>query len=203
MNCLFFFVAYCDIVPTPRNRWTSAKRYVESDIVFIIYTGAAFYHTRATATRDTWLSRVTHKYFFSSTPYSHLPVTVIEGAGEDYQSNMKKLYRGLKLAYQEHNDTAKFYYLAGCDTFVNVPHILKRLENFDYQRPLIVGGYAYQHACYKNRNQTIGDINYPSGGAGFFLSATMMTMMYPKIEPFFQNHWPNEEKPYSDGKRTY
>ncbi|CAF3334174.1 unnamed protein product, partial [Rotaria sp. Silwood2] len=66
---LMYFLAYCDIVPTPRNKWISAKRYVESDIVFIIYTGATFYQTRALATRDTWLSRVTHKYFFSSTPY--------------------------------------------------------------------------------------------------------------------------------------
>src|SRR5271154_1388893 len=62
------FLAYCDIVPTPRNKWIPAKRYTESDIVFIIYTGANFYQTRATATRDTWLSRVTHKYFFSATP---------------------------------------------------------------------------------------------------------------------------------------
>ncbi|CAF4257759.1 unnamed protein product, partial [Rotaria sordida] len=40
---------YCDVVPIPRKNWIPAKRYIESDIVFIIYTGAYLYHSRATA----------------------------------------------------------------------------------------------------------------------------------------------------------
>ncbi|CAF4616592.1 unnamed protein product [Rotaria sp. Silwood1] len=193
-----YFLAYCNIVPTPRNKWTAAKRYVESDIVFIIYTGVPFYQTRALATRDTWLSRVTHKYFFSSTPYPSLPITVIEGAGENYMSNMKKLYEGMKIAYQEHNQTAKFYFLSGCDTFVNVPHLLKRLDEFNHTKALVIGGHAFNYACYKKKNQTVRRILYPSGGAGFFLSAALMEMMYPKIHLFFQDDWPNENVPYSD-----
>ena len=195
-----YFIAYCDIVPTPRNTWTPSTRYAESDIVFLIYTGAPFYHGRATATRDTWLSRVTHKYFFSSTPYSSLPVTVIEGAGENYLSNMKKLYIGLQIAFREHNQTAKFYYLAGCDTFINVPHLVKRLNNFDYTQPLVIGGYPFGHKCYVKKNETSYSISYPSGGAGFFLSARLLEMMYHKLTPFFENDWPMEEKPYNDGK---
>ncbi|CAF3300320.1 unnamed protein product, partial [Rotaria sp. Silwood2] len=187
-----------DIVPTPRNKWISAKRYVESDIVFIIYTGAPFYQTRALATRDTWLSRVTHKYFFSSTPYPSLPVTVIEGAGENYMSNMKKLYKGLKIAYKEHNQTAKFYFLAGCDTFVNVPHLLKRLDEFNHTKALVIGGHPFNYPCFRKKTQTIEGVQYPSGGAGFFLSATLMEMMYPKIEQFFQDEWPTEKSPYND-----
>jgi hypothetical protein len=195
-----YFSAYCDIVPIPRRNWVPARRYTESDIVFLIYTGASFYHSRATAVRDTWLSRVTHKYFFSSIPYPTLPVTVIEGAGEDYSSNMKKLYVGMQLAYREHNQTAKFYYVAGCDTFVNVPHILKRLDSFNYTQPLVVGGYPFGHNCYIKKNVTTYGITYPSGGAGFFLSARMMEMMYPKLTDFFEKDWPISEKPYSDGK---
>ncbi len=149
------------------------------------------------------MSRVTHKYFFSSTPYSPLPVTVIEGAGENYLSNMKKVSKGMQLAYKEHNQTAKFYYLAGCDTFINIPHILKRLENFDYQKPYVIGGYPFTHQCFKNKNVTLARISYPSGGAGFFLSAGMMEMMYPKIEPFFENDWPIEGAPYNDGKKFF
>lgn len=187
----------------PRNGWTPATRYVESDIVFLIYTGAKFYHTRATSIRDTWLSRVTHKYYFSSTPYPSLPVTVIEGAGESYESNMKKLYQGMQIAYQEHNRTGKFYFLAGCDTFVNVPHLLKRLDSFDHTKPLVIGGYPFGHICVKDKNRTVGSIRYPSGGAGFFLSAGMMEMMYPQINPFFEKHWPTERFPWSDGKKFF
>lgn len=200
-TALVFYLAYCNILPTPRNKWISARRYVESDIVFIIYTGASFYQSRATAIRDTWLSRVTHKYFFSSTPYQWLPVTVIEGAGENYVSNMKKIYEGMQIAYREHNQTAKFYFLAGCDTFINVPHLLKRLDNFDYKKPYTIGGHPFGHTCYRKKNQTSGSVSYPSGGAGFFLSAGMMAMMYPQLNPFFQNDWPIEKVPYSDGMK--
>ncbi|CAF3164160.1 unnamed protein product [Rotaria socialis] len=189
---------YCDIVPTPRNTWISAKQHVESDIVFIIYTGASFYQNRAIAIRDSWLSRVTHKYFFSSIPYSPLPITVIEGAGENYMSNMKKLYQGMQIAYQKHKETAKFYFLAGCDTFVNVPHLLKRLDYFNHTEALVIGGNPFEYSCYRQKNQVVQTISYPSGGAGFFLSAAMMEMMYPKLDSFFQNHWPTEKVPYSD-----
>ena len=126
-------------------------------------------------------------------------MTVIEGAGEDYKSNMKKLYKGMEIAYREHNQSAKFYFLAGCDTFINVPHLLKRLESFDYRRPYIIGGHFFYYTCYKNKNETLPGIWYPSGGAGFFISAGLMEMMYPKLEPFFQNDWPDNEAPYSDG----
>jgi hypothetical protein len=200
----FFSLAYCDIVPIPRQNWIPAKRYVESDIIFIIYTGAAFYHNRATAVRDTWLSRVTHKYFFSGTPYRSLPVTVIENAGENYLSNIKKLYLGMQIAYREHNQTGKFYFLAGCDTFVNVPHLLKRLELYDYQNASIIGGYPYEYKCYIKRNETDYKILYPSGGAGYFFSAELMRLMQPKLNSYFENDWPlTEDKAYNDSKKNF
>lgn len=107
----------------------------------------------------------------------------------------------MQIAYKKHNETAKFYFLAGCDTFVNVPHLLKRLENFDYQKALIIGGYAYTHKCYIKRNETDYKISYPSGGAGFFLSAEMMRLFQPKLNSYFENEWPLiEQKAYTDGK---
>ncbi|CAF1459982.1 unnamed protein product [Rotaria sordida] len=190
---------YCDVVPIPRKNWIPAKRYIESDIVFIIYTGAYFYHSRATAVRDTWLSRVTHKYFFSQTPYPSLPVTVIENAGETYLSNIKKIYSGMQIAYQNHSRTAKFYFLAECDTFVNVPHLLKRLESFDYKQPVIIGGFPNKHTCYIKRNVTNYISSYLSGGAGFFLSARMMKLMIPKLNSYFEDDWPvTEDKAHAD-----
>lgn len=171
--------------------------------MFIIYTGAGFYQTRATAIRDTWLSRVTHKYFFSSTPYSSLPITVIEGAGEDYNSNMKKLYKGMQLAYEQHNQTGKFYFIAGCDTFVNVPHLLKRLDYFDYTESHLIGGHPFGYSCYRKKTEIVEGVDYPSGGAGLFVSAGLMKTMYSQIESFFVNDWPIEKAPYSDGKLKF
>jgi hypothetical protein len=117
---------------------------------------------------------VIHKYSFSGTPYRSLPVTVINNVGENYLSSIKKLYHGMQIAYREHNETGQFYFLAGCDTFVNVPDLLKRLDQYDYQQVLIIGGYEYTHKCYIKRNETDYKISYPSGGAEFFLSAQMM-----------------------------
>jgi hypothetical protein len=51
----------------------------------------------------------------------------------------------MQIAYKEHNETGKFYFLAGCDTFVNVPDLLKRLDQYDYQQALIIDGYEYTH----------------------------------------------------------
>jgi hypothetical protein len=198
-----YVLAYCDFLPIPQKKWVPARRYKESDIVFVIFTAASFYHGRATSIRDTWLSRVTNKYFFSATPYPTLPVTVIKGVGEGYTSNMKKAYIGMQLAYQEHNQTAKFYFLAGCDTFVNIPHILKRLDGFDYTQPLVIGGYPFKHVCYHKKEQTPDVIVYPSGGAGFLLSARMMEMMYPKLTDFFEEDWPIIDVPYNDGKEFF
>jgi hypothetical protein len=120
--------------------------------------------------------------------------------GEDYSSNMRKSYIGMQIAYEEHNQTAKFYFLAGCDTFVNVPHILKRLNNFDYTQPVIVGGYPFEHKCYVNKKETAHSITYPSGGAGFFLSARMMEMMYPRLTSYFEDDWLTIKDPFNDGK---
>jgi len=108
----------------------------------------------------------------------------------------------MQIAYREHSETAKFYFLAGCDTFVNVPHLLKRLDRYDYQQPLVIGGHAYSHTCYFKRNETNYKISYPSGGAGFFFSAHMMKLMQPELNSYFENDWPlTEDKAYSDRKK--
>ncbi|CAF3405734.1 unnamed protein product [Rotaria socialis] len=190
---------YCDIVPVPRSKWIPASRYVESDIVFIIHTSASFYHTRATAVRDTWASRVTHKYFFSETPYSSLPVTVIDGTRKARSSNIKKVYNGLEIAYKKHNGTAKFYFVTSCDTFVNVPHLLKRLDSFDYKQPLIIGGFTEKHKCYIKRNLVNYTISYSSSDPGFYLSTQMMKLIVPKLNSHFNNDWPlTEDNEHAD-----
>jgi hypothetical protein len=185
--------SYCFKVPIPVNEWRRAENYIESDIGFLIYTASIFYHTRATAMRDTWLSRVTHKYFLSATPYSWLPVTVIKGAGEDKISNMKKIFYGLQIVYNQQKNSSnphKWYYLAGCDTFVNVPHVLKRLDSYDYTKPFLVGGHTGLAAC-PDSNGGKYQIEFPSGGAGFFISSKLLELIIPYLTDYVENIWPN------------
>lgn len=203
LNIFYIIQAYCDILPIPHNKWIAPKRYIESDIVFLIYTGSTFYHTRTTAVRDTWLSRVTHKYIFGEVAYPTLPIVVIENTQDDYASNLRKVYDGLEIAFKKHGETAKFYFLSGCDTFVNVPHLLKRLANFDHTQPLLIGGSPSNSKCYTKRKETQDTISYPSGGAGLLLSAQMMKLMVPKLKSYFAVDWPfADDKAHSDRKNV-
>ncbi len=185
---------YCNIVPIPKRGWTSAKTYTEKDIAFVIFTAASFFHTRATATRDTWLSRITNYYFLSATPYSYLPVTVVPNAGEDKLSNMKKLFYGLQIIYQQQMNISslqrqKWFYIAGCDTFILPHHLLKRLDGLDYTKPILLGGHSGQHLCLGKIKPEM-TVEFPSGGAGFFFSLKLLEMMQPHLTNFVENIWP-------------
>jgi hypothetical protein len=185
---------YCNIVPIPRSGWTNARTYTEKDIAFVIFTAASFFHTRATATRDTWLSRITNYYFLSATPYPYLPITVVPNAGEDKLSNMKKLFYGLQMIYQQQmnlsvSDRQKWFYIAGCDTFILPHHLLKRLDGLDYTKPIFLGGHTGHHGCLGEIKPKV-TIEFPSGGAGFFFSMKLFEMMQPNLTNFVENVWP-------------
>jgi hypothetical protein len=185
---------YCDIVPIPKRAWISAKTYTEKDIAFVIFTAASFFHTRATAVRDTWLSRITNYYFLSATPYPYLPVTVVLNAGEDKLSNMKKLFYGLQIIYQQQMNISlsqrqKWFYIAGCDTFILSHHLLKRLDGLDYTKPILLGGHSGTHPCLGTINSKM-TVEFPSGGAGFFFSMKLLEMMQPHLTNFVENIWP-------------
>jgi len=184
--------SYCSKVPIPIDKWKRAENYTESDIGFLIFTSSIFYHTRATAIRDTWLSRITHKYFLGSTSYSWLPITMIQGAGEDKISNMKKIFYGLQIIYKQQQNSSnphKWYYLAGCDTFVNVHHIIKRLDTYDHTKPFFIGGHNGIETC-REGNSKIHKISFPSGGAGFFISSKLLELMIPHLTDYVENIWP-------------
>ena len=185
---------YCQIVPIPQHRWVRAKNYTERDVAFVLYTAAAFFHTRGTAARDTWLSRVTNYYFLSATPYPYLPVTVVPGAGEDKLSNMKKLFYGLQIIYRQQmalpvDNRQKWFYIAGCDTFILPHHLIKRLDGLDYQKPTLVGGHWGVHPC-PGPNGTQYLAEFPSGGAGFFYSMTLLELVQPHLTNYVENVWP-------------
>ncbi|CAF3617647.1 unnamed protein product [Rotaria sordida] len=184
--------SYCSKVPIPINGWMRAQNYNESDVGFLIITSSTFYHTRAIAVRDTWLSRITYKYFLSEKPYSWLPVTVIKEAGEDKLSNMKKIFYGLQIVYKQQQNSSyphKWYYIASCDTFVNVHHILKRLDAYDYTKPFFIGGHSSMTTCPDSKSKTL-TIEYPGDGNGFFLSSKLVELIMPHLTNYVENIWP-------------
>ena len=191
---------YCNIVPIPRSNWTKHHMYTEQDIAFVIFTASSFFHTRATATRDTWLSRITNYYFLSATPYPYLPVTVVPGAGENRLSNMKKLFYGLQIIYQQQmklpvNQRQKWVYIIGCDTFILPHHLIKRLDGLDYNKPIRLGGHWGRHPCFGSNGSTF-QAEFPSGGAGFFFSMKLLEIMQPHLTNYVENWFGHEHQMY-------
>ena len=185
---------YCGLVPVPKCGWQSATTYTERDVAFVIFTAASFFHTRATAVRDTWLSRVTNYYFLSATPYPYLPVTVVPNAGENKLSNMKKLFYGLQMIYQQQmnfslSNRQKWFYIAGCDTFILTHHLLKRIDGLDYTRPLLVGGHSDRRLCLGSTNPKM-TVEFSIRVAGFFFSMKLLEIMQPHLTNFVEKVWP-------------
>ncbi|CAF3304117.1 unnamed protein product [Rotaria sp. Silwood2] len=185
---------YCSKIPNPTSGWQKAKRYQENDVAFIVYTGASLYKTRATIVRETWVSRVTNYYFLSSKPYPSLPITIIENTGEDYQSNTKKIFYGLELIYRQQqkidpSKRHKWYLLVGCDTYVNVPHLLKQLEPYNFTQPYFIGGSIGQGICY-HKNGTTYESLFVGGNTAHIFSAALVEALYPHLSIYVQSIWP-------------
>jgi hypothetical protein len=72
----------------------------------------------------------------------------------------------------------------GTDTFLNIPKLLKFIENFDKNDNLYIGG----HGCHRQ----IGDTSYyfHSGGPGFIISNQCLNQLYPFLNDF-TDQWIN------------
>ena len=82
--------SYCSKIPVPLNGWTRAARYAQSDIAFLIVSSSNSHQRSITAVRDTWLTRVTHKYFPDEISSSQLSAT-----RDDTDSARKTFFQSL------------------------------------------------------------------------------------------------------------
>ncbi|CAF3233403.1 unnamed protein product [Rotaria socialis] len=185
---------YCSQIPSPTSSWQKAENYQENDIAFIIYTGASFYTTRATSVRETWISRVTNYYFLASKPYPSLPITIIKNTGEDYQSNTKKIFYGLESIFRQQkaihpSKRHKWYFLVGCDTYVNVPHLLKQLDPYNFTAPYFIGGSVGEAMCF-HKNGAGFKSTFVGGNTAHILSAALVEAVHPHLSVYIESTWP-------------
>ena len=87
------------------------------------------------------------------------------------------------------NQRQKWFYIAGCDTFILPHHLLKRLDGLDYTKPILLGGHSGHHPCL-GQNETTFQVEFPSGGAGFFFSMKLLEIMQPHLTNYVENVWP-------------
>jgi hypothetical protein len=95
--------------------------------------------------------------------------------GDNYLSAMFKQWRGLESMSVE---PCKWYMTCGTDTFVNVKNALALLNKYDYTKNLIIGG--------AKGSETIDNslVEYFTGGAGIFLTDSVLNNVLPKIPDF-------------------
>lgn len=101
--------------------------------------------------------------------------------GDEYISATFKQWKGFE-HIMETEPSCEFYFTCGTDTFVNIPNTMTKLESFDHNKPLYIGGG-------EGEEPADGILyRYYSGGAGVFLSYPALQLVMEQI-PDFMPWW--------------
>jgi len=115
---------------------------------------------------------------FQDTPF--IKYLNLKGVQNDYLSASYKQFLGLK--YIHENYRAKFIYCAGTDTYVNVPKLVRYVQDFSPNKYLYIGGDGSE--------RQLGDTlcYYHSGGAGFLITQPCLKQLYGAL-PTLMDEW--------------
>ena len=172
--------SYCSKVPVPLNGWTRATRYKENDMAFLIYSESISHPELSTAMRETWLARVTHKYLLNEISSSWL----LANHTVDRLAPLKTLLHSLEIISNQQKQSLnphKWYYLGGDQTYINIDHILKKLDEYDHTRPLFLGNPSNRTTC-KDRQGRKHSVNFPSINTGLILSSKLIQLMITQLK---------------------
>ena len=160
-----------------------------------VFTGVDYYH-RAKAIKETWGSYFENIFYHGFTPDSSLPITQVPITGphtEDYQSALYKEILGLKQMFDECSNV-EWYFSCGCDTYAHPRNLVETLSRFPSDQPLLIGGHCGEirrrnHLRNVKRPSLLNylryfpsRLRYPSGGAGFALSRTLLEQIRPYLD---------------------
>jgi hypothetical protein len=127
-------------------------------------------------TWKTYSDKVTVLFFLGGEPTEEFtgPSYIYnKSLGNDYVSASYKQYYGLKYIYE--NYKPKFIFMAGSDTFINVPQLLRYLRILNHEELLYIGGHG------DHRRVGDKDIYFHSGGAGFVITFPSLALLYPGL----------------------
>jgi hypothetical protein len=96
--------------------------------------------------------------------------------GENYESASPKFWRGL--CWMMENCPAKWYAVFGSDNYVRYDRLVKTLEKFDGDMPLVIGG-PMQYRCLKGHGVDY-QIGFHIGGGGNYISHAALEMILNK-----------------------
>lgn len=137
------------------------------------------YRDQIDACSRTWVKKAKENnidvYFFAGhQPYKDLLINLPE-TKEDVDSTLDKQFKGLKWLLD--HSPSDFYLFAGTDNYINIPNLLKELNNHDPTKDLYIGGHG------STRSIVYKSIYFHSGGAGFIISHPLLVKMFQIYTP--------------------
>lgn len=191
---------FCDKLQNNLDPWVEPKLSPD-DFVIGMYTGERIFYSRSSVVVDTWLHRFKHHYLYAALGEPSIPVQGLE------KYNLKPEYRdsyvtayvqiwGLKDLYYK-NPNAKWYYIVGCDTFLNSDYMMRALESFDPSKDWWISSGVYPNTFQKNENLTGWDkwwgkgnkkFDWFTGAVGWFLSNSVMKAYAENIDKFMTDN---------------
>ncbi|CAF1444876.1 unnamed protein product, partial [Rotaria sordida] len=83
----------------------------------------------------------------------------------------------------------KWYVLIGCDTYINVPHLLKQLEPYNFTQPYFIGGSVGEQMCYHKKGTAYKSL-FIGGNTAHVFSAALVQALYPHLSVYVESIWP-------------
>ena len=153
-----------------------------SDIAVICFTSAKNLHERALSVNNTWLKNFEKGYLVGGNFYANdlKMICLGEHVGEDYSSATQKQLYGLK-AMTEKFPEAKWFFINGCDAWLNAANLTEALGAFDDSKDFFVGGNFAKRSIKLQSGEDFS-FYFPSGGSGFALSNSLAKKIATKID---------------------
>jgi hypothetical protein len=194
---------YCDKFPQDSRPFVPPTRYTKNDLVVGIYTGESVVYSRGMAVMDTWLNDLPNTVIYTPTPDPTVPSVGIAGMKPDYEYMMNAQLvqlRGLQDMYRRFPDK-KWYYIVGCDTYLNVDNALRMLESYDASQPYWVSKNRFPVEPFPDDINTTDfpllnitganhsrGFTWSSGSWGWFLSNSVVKAYVDALDAFLDRY---------------
>ena len=145
---------------------------------------------RYTACKNTWINDFSKVYLFGGNG-GDASLIPIKEAGENYNSHFLKQQLGLKYMFED-DDSLDWYCVTSCDAILFRNSTENELKNYDPNSDLVIcqpcGYWTHIPFLHEVSEESESTFRAIAGGAGFFISNSLMRKCY-KIIDEFNNHW--------------
>jgi len=169
------------------------------DVAVGLFSGERLIHSRATASLDTWLGRHKHRVVYAATDVPALSVVSLatEFGLRPTTTSLHDVQWAQMLGLADMADRfpdASWYYIVGCDNYVNMDNVLPLLEPYDATETMWLVPTAYanefapEHEALRRRYPTLvasSTFAWTTGAIGWFLSRPAVLEFAREIRTVF------------------